>query len=114
MSDRYLPDKAIDALDEAGSRVHITNIEVPKNILDLETDLESIKLEKQETSVNKSLKMLLTIRDKEKTIESKLEHAKNIWENQLKSNKEAVTEINVENVVSMMTGIPVQRGYTRK
>ena len=66
MSDRYLPDKAIDALDESGSRVHITNIEVPKNILDLETDLESIKLEKQETSVNKSLKMLQLLEIKRK------------------------------------------------
>ena len=109
MSDRYLPDKAIDALDEAGSRVHITNIEVPKNILDLETNLESIKLEKQEAISKQKFEDAATIRDKEKTVESKLEHAKNIWENQLKSNKELVTEVNVENVVSMMTGIPVQR-----
>ena len=114
MSDRYLPDKAIDALDEAGSRVHITNIEVPKNILDLETDLESIKLEKQEAISKQKFEDAATIRDKEKAVESKLEHAKNIWENQLKSNKELVTEVNVENVVSMMTGIPVQRVATHE
>ena len=114
MSDRYLPDKAIDALDEAGSRVHITNIEVPKNILDLETDLEVIKSEKQEAISKQKFEDAASIRDKEKSIESKLEHAKNVWESQLKSNKELVTEINVENVVSMMTGIPVQRVATHE
>tara|TARA_B100000683_G_scaffold134032_1_gene130811 strand:+ start:1848 stop:4391 length:2544 start_codon:yes stop_codon:yes gene_type:complete len=114
MSDRYLPDKAIDALDEAGSRVHINNIEVPKNILDLETDLESIKSEKQDAISKQKFEDAATIRDKEKTVESKLEHAKKIWENQLKSNKELVTEVNVENVVSMMTGIPVQRVATHE
>ena len=103
MSDRYLADKNIE-LDEAGSRVHITNIEVPKNIIDLETDLESIKSEKQEAISKQKFEDAATIRDKEKTVESKLEHAKKIWENQLKSNKELVTEVNVENVVAMMTG----------
>ena len=114
MSDRYLPDKAIDALDEAGSRVHITNIEVPKNILDLEIDLESIKLEKKEAISKQKFEEAATIRDKEKTLESKLEHAKIVWENQLKINKELVTEVNVENVVSMMTGIPVQKVATQE
>ncbi|MAO71146.1 MAG: Clp protease ClpC [Flavobacteriales bacterium] len=114
MSDRYLPDKAIDALDEAGSRVHINNIVVPKNISDLENDLESIKLEKQEAISKQKFEDAASIRDKEKTVESKLEHAKNVWENQLKSNKELVTEVNVENVVSMMTGIPVQRVATHE
>ena len=113
MSDRFLPDKAIDALDEAGSRVHITNIEVPKNILDLENDLDLIKKEKKAINKQKFEDAAL-IRDKEKTVESKLEHAKNVWENQLKSNKELVTEVNVENVVSMMTGIPVQRVATHE
>ena len=114
MSDRYLPDKAIDALDEAGSRVHINNIEVPKNILDLESDLESTKSEKQDAISKQKFEDAATIRDKEKNIESKLEHAKKIWENQLKSNKELVTEVNVENVISMMTGIPVQRVATHE
>ena len=114
MSDRYLPDKAIDALDEAGSRVHITNIEVPENILELEKDLELIKSEKKEAINKQKFEEAALIRDKEKTIESKLEHAKNVWENQLKSNKELVTEVNVENVVSMMTGIPLQRVATHE
>ena len=114
MNDRYLPDKAIDALDESGSRVHITNIEVPKNILDLEKDLEEIKKEKKEAISKQKFEDAATIRDKEKSIESKLSHAKDVWEKQLKSQKEVVTEENVENVVAMMTGIPVQRVSTRE
>ena len=114
MSDRHLPDKAIDALDEAGSRVHITNIEVPQNILDLEKELEATKIKKQEAINKQKFEDAATIRDKEKSIESKLSHAKDVWEKQLKSKKELVTEVNVENVVSMMTGIPVQRVATHE
>ena len=114
MNDRYLPDKAIDALDESGSRVHITNIEVPKNILDLEENLEEIKKEKKDAISKQKFEDAATIRDKEKSIESKLSHAKDVWEKQLKSKKEVVTEENVENVVAMMTGIPVQRVSTRE
>lgn len=114
MNDRYSPDKAIDALDESGSRVHITNIEVPKNILDLENDLDEIKSEKKEAISKQKFEDAATIRDKEKSIESKLSHAKAVWEKQLKSKKEVVTEENVENVVAMMTGIPVQRVSTRE
>ena len=114
MNDRYSPDKAIDALDESGSRVHITNIEVPKNILDLEKDLDEIKSEKKEAISKQKFEDAATIRDKEKSIESKLSHAKDVWEKQLKSKKEVVTEENVENVVAMMTGIPVQRVSTRE
>jgi ATP-dependent Clp protease ATP-binding subunit ClpC len=109
MNDRHLPDKAIDALDEAGSRVHITNIKVPKNILDLEKNFESVKSEKQEAIHRQKFEDAATIRDKEKSIESKLKHAKDIWEKQLKSKKEVVSEENVADVVAMMTGIPVQR-----
>ena len=109
MNDRYLPDKAIDALDEAGSRVHITNIEVPKNILELENNLIEIKEEKKEAISKQKFEDAAAIRDKEKSIESKLSHAKSVWEKQLKSTKEIVTEENVENVISMMTGIPIQR-----
>ena len=85
MNDRYLPDKSIDSLDESGSRVHITNIEVPKNILDLEKDLEVIKKEKKEAISKQKFEDAATIRDKEKSIESKLSHAKDVWEKQLKS-----------------------------
>ena len=92
-----------------GSRVHITNIKVPKNILDLEKNLESVKLEKQEAIHKQKFEDAATIRDKEKSIESKFIHAKDIWEKQLKSKKEVVSEENVADVVAMMTGIPVQR-----
>ena len=109
MNDRHLPDKAIDALDEAGSRVHITNIKVPKNILDLEKNFESVKSEKQEAIHRQKFEDAATIRDEEKSIESKLKHAKDIWEKQLKSKKEVVSDENVADVVAMMTGIPVQR-----
>ncbi|MBT5858857.1 MAG: ATP-dependent Clp protease ATP-binding subunit, partial [Flavobacteriales bacterium] len=109
MNDRHLPDKAIDALDESGSRVHITNITVPKNILDLEKELEEVKKEKQEAVHKQKFEDAATIRDKEKAVESKLRHAKEVWEKQLKSKKEVVTEENVANVIAMMTGIPVQR-----
>ena len=114
MNDRYLPDKAIDALDEAGSRVHITNIKVPENILNLEKELEEIKKEKKVAIEQQRFEAAADIRDKEKNTESKLNHAKDIWEKQLKSEKETVTEENVTNVVSMMTGIPVQKVATQE
>ena len=114
MNDRYLPDKAIDALDEAGSRVHITNIKVPENILNLEKELEGIKNEKRIAIEQQRFEVAADIRDKEKNTESKLNHAKDIWEKQLKSEKETVTEENVTNVVSMMTGIPVQKVATQE
>ncbi|MBT6809076.1 MAG: ATP-dependent Clp protease ATP-binding subunit, partial [Flavobacteriales bacterium] len=114
MNDRHLPDKAIDALDESGSRVHITNITVPENILDLEKKLEEVKNEKLEAVKKQKFEDAATIRDKEKSVESKLKHAKDVWEKQLKSKKEVVTEENVANVIAMMTGIPVQRIATQE
>ena len=114
MNDRHLPDKAIDALDESGSRVHITNITVPENILDLEKKLEEVKNEKLEAVHKQKFEDAATIRDKEKSVESKLKHAKDVWEKQLKSKKEVVTEENVANVIAMMTGIPVQRIATQE
>ena len=109
MSDRHLPDKAIDALDEAGSRVHINNINVPENILELEKDLEDIKSVKGEVVKKQRFEEAARLRDKERQIEVKLQKAKNEWEKELKSNKETVTEENVAEVVAMMTGVPVQR-----
>ena len=114
MNDRHLPDKAIDALDESGSRVHITDITVPENILDLEKKLEEVKNEKLEAVKKQKFEDAATIRDKEKSVESKLKHAKDVWEKQLKSKKEVVTEENVSNVIAMMTGIPVQRIATQE
>ena len=109
MSDRHLPDKAIDALDEAGSRVHINNINVPNNILELEKDLEDIKSEKGQVVKKQRFEEAARLRDKERQIEVKLQKAKNEWEKELKSNKETVTEENVAEVIAMMTGVPVQR-----
>ena len=109
MSDRHLPDKAIDALDEAGSRVHINNINVPENILELEKDLEDIKLEKRQVVKKQRFEEAARLRDKERQIEVNLKKAKNVWEDELKSNKEIVTEENVAEVIAMMTGVPVQR-----
>ena len=114
MNDRFLPDKAIDAMDEAGSRVHITNIEVPKNITDLEGELEEIKKEKLQAIEKQKFEDAANIRDREKNIESKLKHAKDVWETQLKSKKEIVNEENVADVIAMMTGIPVQRIATQE
>ncbi|MGC6428871.1 MAG: ATP-dependent Clp protease ATP-binding subunit [Flavobacteriales bacterium] len=109
MSDRHLPDKAIDALDEAGSRVHIKNINVPQNILNLENDLEEIKKEKTQVVKKQRFEEAARLRDHERQIENDLSAAKDKWESELKNQKETVTEDNVAQVVSMMTGVPVQR-----
>ena len=109
MSDRHLPDKAIDALDEAGSRVHINNINVPNNILNLENDLENIREEKISVVKRQKFEEAAKLRDKERQIELNLQNAKSIWEEELKSQKEIVSDENVAEVVAMMTGVPVQR-----
>ena len=109
MNDRFLPDKAIDALDEAGSRIHITNISVPENILHLEEKLEHIKRKKEQQIKKQAFEEAGRLRDKEKRLIAQLEHAKDIWEKGLKSNKETVTEDHIADVIAMMTGIPVQR-----
>jgi len=109
MTDRYLPDKAIDALDEAGSRIHITNIVVPQQVLALETELESIRDRKTKAVRGQKYEEAAKLRDDEKTLESALESAQKQWEEESKLNREVVTEDNVAEVVSMMTGIPVNR-----
>ena len=109
MNDRYLPDKAIDALDEAGSRVHITNIKVPKKISSLEEKIEDlVKLKKNAISQQK-FEEAAKLRDYEKNSIKELNEAKKQWENEIKSNKIIVNGDNVAEVVSLMTGIPVQR-----
>ena len=109
MNDRFLPDKAIDALDEAGSRVHITNIEVPQNITNIEKQLSEITTNKKVAIKKQKFEIAAELRDREKKIQSQLEHVQNIWEKELKANKETVSEENVADVVSIMTGIPVNR-----
>jgi ATP-dependent Clp protease ATP-binding subunit ClpC len=109
MSDRFLPDKAIDALDEAGSRVHITNIEVPKQILDLESQLEDVRELKNVVVKKQKYEEAAKLRDDEKRIEKDLAIAQEQWEEDAKNNRIEVTEDNVADVVSMMSGIPVNR-----
>jgi len=109
LTDRHLPDKAIDALDEAGSRVHITNIHVPQNVLDIEKKIEDIKEEKSRVVRSQKYEEAAKLRDVEKNLQSQLEVAKKAWEEETKNNKVTVTEDNVAEVVSMMSGIPVQR-----
>jgi ATP-dependent Clp protease ATP-binding subunit ClpC len=109
MTDRFLPDKAIDALDEAGSRVHITNIDVPKQILDLERQLEEVKVLKNSVVKKQKYEEAAKLRDDEKRIEKDLAIAQEKWEEDAKNNRIEVSEDNVADVVSMMTGIPVNR-----
>lgn len=109
MSERFLPDKAIDALDEVGSRVHITNIDVPKQILDLERQLEEVRELKNSVVKRQKYEEAAKLRDDEKRIEKELAIAQEQWEEESKTNRIQVTEDNVADVVSMMTGIPVNR-----
>ena len=109
MSDRFLPDKAIDALDEAGSRVHITNIDVPDQIVELETELEAVRATKNSVVKKQKYEEAAKLRDDEKRLEKSLAEAQMKWEEESKLNREIVSEENVAEVVSMMTGIPVNR-----
>ena len=109
MTDRFLPDKAIDALDEAGSRVHITNLEVPKQILDLEKQLEDVRELKTSVVKRQKYEEAAKLRDDEKRIEKDLADAQEQWEIESKNNKIIVTDDHVADVVSMMSGIPVNK-----
>ncbi|UKT62473.1 ATP-dependent Clp protease ATP-binding subunit [Pedobacter mucosus] len=109
ISDRFLPDKAIDALDEAGSRVHLTNIHVPQNIIDIEGKIEDIKLEKNKVVRSQKYEEAAKLRDTEKNLIEELDKAKAEWEAETKTKRYEVSEDNVAEVVAMMTGIPVQR-----
>ena len=109
MTDRFLPDKAIDALDEAGSRVHIVNMDVPKQILELEKQLEDVRELKNSVVKKQKYEEAAKLRDDEKRIEKELATAQEKWEEDSKQHKETVSEDNVADVVSMMSGIPVNR-----
>lgn len=109
ITDRHLPDKAIDALDEVGSRVHLNNINVPKEIIDIEKSIEDVKEEKSRVVRSQKYEEAAKLRDKERQLQEKLEEAKKKWEEETRSHRVTVTISNVEEVVSMMTGIPVQR-----
>lgn len=109
VTDRFLPDKAIDALDEAGSRVHITNIKVPQVIVDVEKQIEDIKEEKNKVVRSQKYEEAAKLRDTERQLMARLEEAKKAWDNESKSHRETVDKENVAEVVAMMTGVPVQR-----
>lgn len=109
MTDRFLPDKAIDALDEAGSRVHISNIVVPSEITDIEKKISEIKDKKNEVIRCQKYEEAAKLRDVERQLNESLENARKEWEEESSRNRQTVTEDNVAEVVSMMTGIPLQK-----
>ncbi|MDA3893566.1 MAG: ATP-dependent Clp protease ATP-binding subunit [Salinivirgaceae bacterium] len=109
ISDRHLPDKAIDALDESGSRVHISNIKVPKRIEELEKEIEEIREKKITAVKSQNFEMAANFRDSEKKLLDSLDDEKNKWEDDLIKHRETVDSENVAEVVAMMTGVPVQR-----
>jgi len=109
ISDRNLPDKAIDALDESGSRVHITNIVVPKKIIELEKQIEIVRNEKINAVKNQNFESAANFRDSEKKFIDTLDKEKEDWEKELIKNRETVTDEEVAEVVAMMTGVPVKR-----
>ncbi|MDR2385133.1 MAG: ATP-dependent Clp protease ATP-binding subunit [Tannerella sp.] len=109
ISDRYFPDKAIDVLDEAGSRMHIANIVVPPYIENLEKQIESVKKEKQAAVKIQNFELAASYRDKERQLLQKLDDAKLQWEKEMQQHRETVDEEKIAEVVAMMTSVPVQR-----
>lgn len=109
VTDRHLPDKAIDALDESGSRVHISNIKVPERIIVLEKQIEEAKREKFKSVKNQDFESAASFRDREKQLIEQLEQEQQRWEKELIKHREIVDEDKVAEVVAMMTGVPVQR-----
>ena len=109
ITDRNFPDKAIDAMDEAGSRVHLTNISVPKEIEEQEKLIDEMKQKKNEAVKLQNYELAASYRDKEKELAEQLEEQKRDWEEKLKDNRQTVDEEQIAEVVSMMSGIPVQR-----
>jgi ATP-dependent Clp protease ATP-binding subunit ClpC len=109
MTDRLLPDKAIDVLDEVGARVHLKNINVPENIVELEKEIEAVKNEKNKVVKSQRFEEAAALRDTEKKLGESLEQAKSAWEEESKNKRYPISEENIAEVVSMMTGIPVKR-----
>ena len=109
VTDRLLPDKAIDVLDEVGARVHLKNINVPQNIVDLEGKIEDVKNEKNKVVKSQKFEEAASLRDTEKRLQENLEKAKNEWEEESKHKRFPIGEEDIAEVVSMMTGIPVKR-----
>ena len=109
ISDKFLPDKAIDILDESGSRAHMLNMDVPQDLIDLELKIEKLRRQKEEVIVAQKYEDAAAIRDKEQTLLSKLETLQNKWYRDDTKNRFVVTEENVADVVSLVSGIPVNK-----
>lgn len=109
VTDRLLPDKAIDVMDEVGARVHLKNINVPQNIVDLEAKIEDVKNEKNKVVKSQKFEEAASLRDTEKRLQEELEKAKADWEEESKHKRYPIGEEDIAEVVSMMTGIPVKR-----
>ena len=109
ISDRFLPDKAIDVMDEAGSRVHINNLNVPKEIIEIENKIEEIKMVKNQVVKNQKYEEAAKLRDNERKLISQLEKEKEKWIKSSKKKRDKVSEKNITEVISMMTGIPVEK-----
>ncbi|MEZ7971001.1 MAG: ATP-dependent Clp protease ATP-binding subunit, partial [Cyclobacteriaceae bacterium] len=109
ISDRFLPDKAIDVLDETGARVHINNINVPETIVSLETQIEAVKEDKNNVVKSQKYEEAAQLRDKEKKLLAELKIEKDQWEKESKSKRYQVNEESVAEVIGMMTGIPTNR-----
>ena len=109
INDRNLPDKAIDAMDEAGSRVHITNMDVPQEIVDLENKLESVRNKKNTVVKNQKYEEAAKLRDDEKKIEKELLDQQKMWDDELKKRREVVSEDNIIEVVSLISGVPLRK-----
>ncbi|HWR32678.1 MAG TPA: ATP-dependent Clp protease ATP-binding subunit, partial [Chitinophagaceae bacterium] len=109
VTDRLLPDKAIDVMDEVGARVHLKNINVPQNIVELEKKIEDVKVEKNKVVKSQKFEEAASLRDTEKRLQEQLEKAKNEWEEESKHKRFPIGEEDIAEVVSMMTGIPVKR-----
>ncbi|HEX4878019.1 MAG TPA: ATP-dependent Clp protease ATP-binding subunit [Chitinophagaceae bacterium] len=109
VTDRLLPDKAIDVMDEVGARVHLKNINVPQNIVDLEKKIEDVKNEKNKVVKSQKFEEAASLRDTEKRLQEELEKAKADWEEESKHKRYPIGEEDIAEVVSMMTGIPVKR-----
>ena len=112
ITDRHLPDKAIDVMDEAGARVHLANIKVPPEIVQLEEEIEAIREDKNKVVKTQNFEEAAKLRDKEKRLQEELENAKTEWERQAEAETYPVTEADIGQVVAMMTGIPVDKVQT--
>jgi ATP-dependent Clp protease ATP-binding subunit ClpC len=109
ITDRLLPDKAIDVMDEVGARVHLKNINVPPSITELEQKIEEVKVEKNKVVKSQKFEEAASLRDTEKKLQEELERAKVEWEEESKHRKFPIGEEDIAEVISMMTGIPVKR-----